>query len=68
MHKPQDGILVSLHVVAGSLEFKEVSGLKIILNKKKLNEVKTRAKLEIFWKRLMAIAAQHVGEFKKCEQ
>ena len=68
MHKPQDGILVSLHVVAGALEFKEVIGLKIILNKKNLDEIKTRAKLEIFWKRLMAISAQHVGEFKKCEE
>ena len=63
MQKPQDGILVSLHVVAGSFEFKEVTGLKIILNKKKLDEVRTGAKLELLWKRLMAIAAQHVGEF-----
>ena len=65
---PQDSILVSLNVVANGLEFKEVSGLRITLNKTKLSEVKTEAKLRILWKRLMAIAAQHVGEFSKCEQ
>jgi len=39
MQWPRDGILVSLHIVAGSLEFNEVSGLKIILNKNNLDKI-----------------------------
>ena len=63
---PQDSILVSLNVVANGLDFIEVKGYKIILNKTKLEKVKTEAKLRILWKRLMAIAAFHVKEFTKC--
>ena len=66
--RPKDSTLVSFHVVADGLDFKEVRGCKIILNKSKLDEFKTEAKLRILWKRLMAIAAQHVKEFLKCEQ